>query len=704
MTLEERIQAAEEKLREAEARAQAAEEKLKSNTEFLKEMLSNNNRSSIVDPEADKRKQEEIESIDESIEKYTDEINQLKTKLENEDNYKRTESDFEKNERPIIESLLTDSIAQEREDIFKSNQHYRKQQEQQTKALGVYNAEINKLKEEIKTIEARLNKDEIAKRRGIAKKLHLSDEEVINLKSELNYKKGLIEEGSKVSELCAEEIRRYGRLITQNNDRLKYIANKERKLSNLQENKKNITSEIDQYKLRVDRDKLSSLESALEALNNRKEFLLYDPSEKIAEQIKQNETNVSSINKEVKAEPVVRQAELVEEPKIEKELKGEEPKPVIDVTPTEEKNMNDSDEELERQVNDGFDKLRIERPDIAKFFDKDYKEEPEKEEEAKEEDLNSTLDHSAVEPENNYEEEKQDPVADAGDDLIPVEEDNEPKEMVDIEDASPELKSQKFTEKVKEAWKKWRAQIIKTTAALLTTTSIVAGLGFAAQKSNEKTAKDNMSDKDNKEVTDTLLDNYSSEYMTNKDKQEYKFDVKKEEKPTKEEEKKDTSKEEQSKTEVKQDESKKETTEKEQDVKDANKKDTVDKPVEPFNWSPLDESMKPEEKPDMDIPKVEEEAPVKEQPKSEIPTNNDEKQDISTPEFTEEQPDVSIPEQTEVQEVVLTTEGEFAEIDLGDRIEYVKYGDTSENVPEEISIKYKGTDMHIYFVTKSKRR
>ena len=98
----------------------------------------------------------------------------------------------------------------------------------------------------------------------------------------------------------------------------------------------------------------------------------------------------------------------------------------------------------------------------------------------------------------------------------------------------------------------------------------------------------------------------------------------------------------------------------------------------------------------MDIPKVEEETPVKEEPKSEIPTNNDVKQDISAPEVTEEQP--------EVQEVVLTTEGEFAEIDLGDRIEYVKYGDTSENVPEEISIKYKGTDMHIYFVTKSKRR
>ena len=418
------------------------EEQLKLNNELLQQILLHTYANT---EEENKAKQEEIEELDESIEKYQSEIDELKTKLADENNYKRTKSDFELKERPMIEELLSDSIAQEREDIFKSNQLYRKEQEQQTKMLGVYNGEVVKLKDEISIIEARLNKDAIAKKRGIAKKLHLSDDEVSHLQAEVAYKKELIEEGNQVMEICADEIRRYGRLITSNNDRLKHITEKEQRLSNILNSKVATSNDIDGYKIRLDRDELSKKMAALEAFENRKKYLLYDPSKEIREQILQNNKllNNAGIKKTGIEDPIVSK----EEDKNEEELSKDEP------AESENKELTDS---KEPEKNEEQSKST---PEVAEESKEEQIEEPKKE----------------FEP-------------------IPKERaiiKHEPAELVEINDAPDELKKQKLSERIKKAWNKWRDKAIA--AAVAAAITVTGGMAFA-----------NLNKNDNKDKTDGI--------------------------------------------------------------------------------------------------------------------------------------------------------------------------------------------------------
>lgn len=418
------------------------EEQLKLNNELLQQILLHTYANT---EEENKAKQEEIEELDESIEKYQSEIDELKTKLADENNYKRTKSDFELKERPVIEELLSDSIAQEREDIFKSNQLYRKEQEQQTKMLGVYNGEVVKLKDEISIIEARLNKDAIAKKRGIAKKLHLSDDEVAHLQAEVAYKKELIEEGNQVMEICADEIRRYGRLITANNDRLKHITEKEQRLSNILNSKVATSNDIDGYKIRLDRDELSKKMAALEAFENRKKYLLYDPSKEIREQILQNNKllNNAGIKKTGVEDPIVSK----EEDKNEEELSKDEP------AESENKELTDS---KEPEKNEEQSKST---PEVAEESKEEQIEEPKKE----------------FEP-------------------IPKERaiiKHEPAELVEINDAPDELKKQKLSERIKKAWNKWRDKAIA--AAVAAAITVTGGMAFA-----------NLNKNDNKDKTDGI--------------------------------------------------------------------------------------------------------------------------------------------------------------------------------------------------------
>ncbi len=418
------------------------EEQLKLNNELLQQILLHTYANT---EEENKAKQEEIEELDESIEKYQSEIDELKTKLADENNYKRTKSDFELKERPMIEELLSDSIAQEREDIFKSNQLYRKEQEQQTKMLGVYNGEVVKLKDEISIIEARLNKDAIAKKRGIAKKLHLSDDEVSHLQAEVAYKKELIEEGNQVMEICADEIRRYGRLITSNNDRLKHITEKEQRLSNILNSKVATSNDIDGYKIRLDRDELSKKMAALEAFENRKKYLLYDPSKEIREQILQNNKllNNAGIKKTGIEDPIVSK----EEDKNEEELSKDEP------AESENKELTDT---KEPEKNEEQSKST---PEVAEESKEEQIEEPKKE----------------FEP-------------------IPKERaiiKHEPAELVEINDAPDELKKQKLSERIKKAWNKWRDKAIA--AAVAAAITVTGGMAFA-----------NLNKNDNKDKTDGI--------------------------------------------------------------------------------------------------------------------------------------------------------------------------------------------------------
>ena len=418
------------------------EEQLKLNNELLQQILLHTYANT---EEENKAKQEEIEELDESIEKYQSEIDELKTKLADENNYKRTKSDFELKERPMIEELLSDSIAQEREDIFKSNQSCCKEQAQQTNMLGVYNGEVVKLKDEISIIEARLNKDAIAKKRGIAKKLHLSDDEVSHLQAEVAYKKELIEEGNQVMEICADEIRRYGRLITSNNDRLKHITEKEQRLSNILNSKVATSNDIDGYKIRLDRDELSKKMAALEAFENRKKYLLYDPSKEIREQILQNNKllNNAGIKKTGIEDPIVSK----EEDKNEEELSKDEP------AESENKELTDT---KEPEKNEEQSKST---PEVAEESKEEQIEEPKKE----------------FEP-------------------IPKERaiiKHEPAELVEINDAPDELKKQKLSERIKKAWNKWRDKAIA--AAVAAAITVTGGMAFA-----------NLNKNDNKDKTDGI--------------------------------------------------------------------------------------------------------------------------------------------------------------------------------------------------------
>ena len=598
------------------------EEQLKLNNELLQQILLHTYANT---EEENKAKQEEIEELDESIEKYQSEIDELKTKLADENNYKRTKSDFELKERPVIEELLSDSITQEREDIFKSNQLYRKEQEQQTKMLGVYNGEVVKLKDEISIIEARLNKDAIAKKRGIAKKLHLSDDEVSHLQAEVAYKKELIEEGNQVMEICADEIRRYGRLITANNDRLKHITEKEQKLSNILNSKVATSNDIDGYKIRLDRDELSKKMAALEAFENRKKYLLYDPSKEIREQILQNNKllNNTGIKKTGIEDSFVPKDEVLnrEESKNEEELsKGE---------PAESTNEDLADSKV-----------------------------PEKSEEQ----IKPTLEPAEELKEKQTEEPSQK--------FKPIPKERavikrEPAELVEINDATDDLKKQKLTEKIKKAWNKWRDKAIA--AAVAAAITVTGGMAFANLNKNNN--KDKTDDVKVEQPGDFVRDDsISKDFTFNRPFETIKSDLEKN-KDTEQVPDKEVS---------------------EPIKSEENKTNNV--VVEQPKNNQVEDAKQPEPKPEIKVPEVTPEIPEVEE---EQPAKEEEK---ANEEIKAEQPKLEgVINNGEIETTILQVDGEYVDIPLknGETI-CVKYGDNGETVPSEITIKYDGTDMYIY--------
>lgn len=429
------------------------EEQLRNSNKLLESLLSH---TSNVSEEEARQVQEEIEDIEESIEKYQAEVDELQKKLANEENYKRVKSDFEVNERPIIEELISESISNEREEIFKSSQLYRKQQGYQTKMLGVYNEEVVKLKDEIKNIEARLNKDAIAKKRGLAKRLHLSDSEVVDLQLELEYKKELIEEGNQVMEICADEIRRYGRLINENNMRLKALTDKEQKLTQLI-NARAATpkSELDQYQIRLDKDELSKKLSVLEALKNRKNFLTYNPAEEIRKQIQQNKDFLASLENGVS--PVSNETVQASE---NNELSDD--KDISEDSSFVEEN-NEKENNNEQVLN--TDDSKVNNENASTLFEPSFEESKEPNDEAEKKKEEEAIDSSVV-PEKS----------------IIVRE--EPRELVKIFDAPEPLREQKLSEKFKEVWNKYRKQAIAFAVAAAVT--VTSAIGFSKLGKDDK--------------------------------------------------------------------------------------------------------------------------------------------------------------------------------------------------------------------------
>lgn len=600
------------------------EEQLKQTNELLKKMLS---RTYSDTEEEKKAKQEEIEELDETIERYQTELDELTSKIADENNYKRTKSDFELKERPIVEELLSDSIADEREEVFKYNQSLRKNHEQQSKMLDIYNEEVSKLKDEIKDIEARLNKDAIAKKRGIAKKLHLSEEEVLTLQKEIDYKKELIEEGQQVIAICLDEIKRYDRLISENNDRLNFITKKEQRLTALLCSKHENETDVDRYRMRLDRDKICKIISGLASLKKRREYLLYDPTKEIKEQLEQNEAMLNDL-KDSKDDTkfVFKPSNGSEDNKYSEEA-------------IEEKSNNES------QFEQGSEENTIVKQDDELMPNPDIFDEL----------MNKKK--NIMEPEQKQETEIANDEQSKGKEIIVS--DFLPMEVKEIYDAPEELKQQKLSEKFKIVWRKWRDKAIAVAVAAAVT--ITSGKLFSNMSHENKFEKvDNQIEQPKDQTKDDIEDNFTLENPSS--------DL------------------DNTNTEISQ-----------EPIPEPEKDDLITKPIkkeEENIQSPVVEQPKYEEivsptptVPEVtpDIPEVEEEKPIEEivqKPVLEGIVNTD-----------------------EIETTVLQAEGEYADIPLknGD-IVFVKYGDNGENVPDDIVIKYVGTDMYIYSpIVNSKR-
>lgn len=268
------------------------EKQLQDSNKLLKELMS---RLNPGDSDEDKQKQEEIEEVKKSIEEYEDEIEKLKKKIDNKDNYKRHNDDLGQN--TVIDEVLKETITKEIETIQTFIQQCRKGQETETKKLKEYNSNRETLDEEIKYIEQRLIKDELAKKSNIAKGIHLQQEEINNLRKEIDYRNNSIEKIDKVMELSAEKIRQYGQNITESYNRLTALKKREQNLvESSKEELINKEKSIDIYALRIDKDKLSKLEYVLKTLKNRLQVLMYNPYEEIKKQIAENEKVLSSNN------------------------------------------------------------------------------------------------------------------------------------------------------------------------------------------------------------------------------------------------------------------------------------------------------------------------------------------------------------------------------------------------------------------------
>lgn len=600
------------------------EEQLKQTNELLKKMLS---RTYSDTEEEKKAKQEEIEELDETIERYQTELDELTSKIADENNYKRTKSDFELKERPIVEELLSDSIADEREEVFKYNQSLRKNHEQQSKMLDIYNEEVSKLKDEIKDIEARLNKDAIAKKRGIAKKLHLSEEEVLTLQKEIDYKKELIEEGQQVIAICLDEIKRYDRLISENNDRLNFITKKEQRLTALLCSKHENETDVDRYRMRLDRDKICKIISGLASLKKRREYLLYDPTKEIKEQLEQNEAMLNDL-KDSKDDTkfVFKPSNGSEDNKYSEEA-------------IEEKSNNES------QFEQGSEENTIVKQDDELMPNPDIFDEL----------MNKKK--NIMEPEQKQETEIANDEQSKGKEITVS--DFLPMEVKEIYDAPEELKQQKLSEKFKNVWRKWRDKAIAVAVAAAVT--ITSGKLFSNMSHENKFEKvDNQIEQPKDQTKDDIEDNFTLENPSS--------DL------------------DNTNTEISQ-----------EPIPEPEKDDLITKPIkkeEENIQSPVVEQPKYEEivsptptVPEVtpDIPEVEEEKPIEEivqKPVLEGIVNTD-----------------------EIETTVLQAEGEYVDIPLknGD-IVFVKYGDNGENVPDDIVIKYDGTDMYIYSpIVNSKR-
>lgn len=246
---------------------------------------------------------EEIFSINESIKKYEEEVEKLKEKLSNPDNYAREKGNYETNERPMIEQLLSESIAKQKEDLSTELAKYEQLQTSQKQYLEEYKRSIEQAKNRIDEITYQLEKNEVAIKRGYTKFI-LSKEEIDALRQEVEQQEKLVELGNSMVDLCNEDIERYNINLSELQQKLNDVKSKEKSLNRIkemQEQNKEL-SDIDRNAIRLDQDRLARLEAGVDALKKRKAFLEGNDRVISPEELDEIRALIANISKELEEE------------------------------------------------------------------------------------------------------------------------------------------------------------------------------------------------------------------------------------------------------------------------------------------------------------------------------------------------------------------------------------------------------------------
>lgn len=420
----------------------------------------------------------EVESLDETIADYNEQITALEAKIADPNNY---QYNYYNEERDFTIELLQESFENQLEVMDREDAEYKSLQDIATSIFTDYNLEIQSLNLEIEAIERRFRKNDVAIKKNIGR---LTDQELANLQADLESKKARLAVCEEMKTKYVEDLRNYGELITVNNHKREIVIGKQNSLNRIIENKKNNPKTIDNFKLQSDKDELARLKAGVAALKSRKDYITYNPSEEIDRLI-----------------AMVSAGKGIETSHVEDTVAKEEKK--NDEVSKAETLINAYNQEFEPEENKDQD-LGVIAPIVGN------NEELEKEEKDKDatiiptpvpvstpemEDISSHSDGSKEEPEEEKSEE--DKIEDAY--VVPNELDEERE--AEIEDAKEELKKKKKDNFFKKHWKKFVAVGLGVV--------VIAALAKGCHKTTDlNKTKDNSSKNDSYSQTDDgIIDN-----------------------------------------------------------------------------------------------------------------------------------------------------------------------------------------------------
>ena len=238
-------------------------------------------------PEEQDAIDQEIASIDNTIQEYTERISFLEGKTSDLENYKYSNTE----PREFTEELLEESFARQLEELDREDEEYKELQSIGDYILNSYIEEIETLNEEIVSIERRLRKNDLAVSKNM--RIQLSIEEVQELNDTLESKRARLSLCESMREQYSTDLNDYSSLLAANEQKRQLIVAKQDRLQEIKENKQNM---INHAKLLDDRAEIIMLKSGIDALESKKESLSYDKRSEIdaiIEEIKNSKSNES---------------------------------------------------------------------------------------------------------------------------------------------------------------------------------------------------------------------------------------------------------------------------------------------------------------------------------------------------------------------------------------------------------------------------